>query len=91
MRLSAALPTLAAVVWAGRIRARRPRPMMALCLDMAVPQRPPTVTGRFLPPQASLVPDQLDVAVPLVGAVPASGLGAAVERGGMTTSTGGSG
>ena len=56
-----------------------------------LPQRPPTVTGRFLPPQASLVPDQLDVAVPLVGAVPASGLGAAVERGGMTTSTGGSG
>ncbi len=36
MRLSAAQPTLASVFWAGRVRARRPRPMMALYLDMAV-------------------------------------------------------
>src|SRR3954452_986514 len=30
-------------------------------------QRPPAVTGRFLPSHAPLVPDQLDVAVPLAG------------------------
>src|SRR3954468_6448754 len=54
-------------------------------------QRPPAVTGRYLPSHAPLVPDQLTWRSRWLGAVPASTLGAAVERGGMTTSTGGSG
>ena len=50
MRLSAAQPTLASVFWAGRVRARRPRPMMALYLDMAVSpsDRLPFVNGLLI-------------------------------------------
>src|SRR3954467_6406596 len=68
IRLSTEQATRASVFWLGRVRARRPRPMMVLYRNTAVsPSEQPTVADRLLPAQAALVPDHPDVLVALTG------------------------